>query len=125
MGRRVFFRTKLLGASDTQALTPNVVLTRDGELSVHVQIDNGSGANPSDSPVGTWQLWTSGDGVNYERQTSTAVDAELAKIAPNGNAKVNAAANFVGVPGSVAQLRYAYGSGGAATRAQIRIIRAD
>lgn len=115
MGRRSIPRVTLLSASEVLANVPFVSLYPNGELSAHVVIDNGAGGAPSDSPVGTWELWTSGDGVNYEQQVDPAITSELAKIAAVGNAKVTKSANFVGVPGVAAKLVYVRGSGGASS----------
>lgn len=109
----------LMGASDAAASTAEVnpiVLRPNGELSIQVQIDNGSGANPSDSPTGTFQLWTTNDGLTWVRQTSTTIDAELAKLNTNTNTRVDAAANFLGVPGTACKVLYSRSSGGAASR---------
>lgn len=108
-----------LGADETLGVA-GVELHRGGELSIQCLIDNGTdGVNPSDSPVGAWQLWSTMDGTNYTRLTSTAIDAELAKIAPNTNTAVNAVATFAGVAGTSCKVIYKRTSGGAATRARL------
>ena len=98
-----------------------VVLDFGGELNVQCLIDNGAGLAPTDTPVGVWQLWTDYGGGVFTRQTSTAIDAELAKIAPNGNNLVNAAATFPPVPGTNAVLVYVRTSGGATARAILNV----
>jgi hypothetical protein len=101
-----------------------ITIRHFGELSIQCLIDNGVGtaataSAPSDTPVGTFQLWVAAGQADYVRLTSTAIDAELAKLAPNGNNLVNAMAVFKGVPGHSAKIVYVYGSGGAATRCRL------
>lgn len=82
-----------------------------GYVSIQCKIDDGSGGAPSDTPVGAWELYSSVDGINYSKVS--AADAELAKIAPNGNNVVEAFALLSGVPGTSIKIAYNRTSGGA------------
>jgi hypothetical protein len=89
----------------------SVSVKYSGYVSIQCTIDNGAGGAPSDTPLGSWELYTSADGTNYTKVSEA--DVELAKIAPNGNNKVDAVACFNGVPGSDFKVRYNRTSGGA------------
>ncbi len=116
-----------LGASGQQQTLANttVIQLQEGcNLTVVGTIDGGTdGANPVDSPVGTFQLWISaGDEWPFVR----VVEAEtgtfsLANIATNLNTAVSGQANFIDTPGARAQVRYARSSGGAAARCTLYV----
>jgi hypothetical protein len=113
-----------MGAALTLASAKGITIRPLGELAIQCQIDSGvgtapTGSAPSDTPVGTFQLWAAAGTADFTRLTSTAIDAELAKLAPNGNNLVNAIAIFKGVPGHSAKIIYVYGSGGAASRCRL------
>jgi hypothetical protein len=112
IARRNIRITALSLAADTTLAATRSVVMQDGHLSIHVSIDNGAGIAPTDTPVGVWELYTSGDGINFYRLTNAAIVAELALIAPNGNNLVNAWAVFSNVPGTAAKLLYNQTSGG-------------
>lgn len=82
----------------------------DGYISARCTIGDGSGGPPTDSPVGFWGLYTSDNGVDY---TKVAVaDGEVAKINPNGNARVSVHAILDDVPGRFGKFIYDRSSGG-------------
>jgi hypothetical protein len=102
-----------LGASiPASSITALVELKYQGFLSVQCIIDNGSGGAPTDTPLGTWRLYSSVDGVTFTELTSVAVTTELALIAPNGNNVVGAWAVFTHVPGRYVKIAYSRTSGG-------------
>ncbi len=113
-----------LGATQALADVQAIKLKKPGELSIRVKIDNGTdGQAPTDTPVGAWWLYCgdSSAGDDFTRYTSDDVDAELAKIAPNGNVLVDAWANFTSLPGIEAKLIFVFtGPGGASSRARAR-----
>lgn len=91
---------------------------RSGSIEVGVTVDDGAGGDPSDSPESKeWTLWTKpDDGVSSYRQVGSGdalVEAELAKIAPNGNNVVTGKAVIHGlIPGTKAKLLLSAGTGG-------------
>lgn len=104
------------GVQQTEANTTVIELGAEKFLSVVCTIDNGTNdANPSDAPIGTWQLWLS---AANDWPFVRVVEAEtgtfsLAGLAAVGNTAVKASANFESCPGARAQIRYVRGSGGA------------
>lgn len=82
----------------------------DFRWTLGINIDNGAGAAPSDAPVGTWQLQIYLGGSQWFRVFDA--DAQLAMLAPSGNAVVNGAITFRGVPGKQHRLAYVRTSGG-------------
>lgn len=122
MARKRFSRTKLLGESDTQALTPVMLLGDSGYLSIDVFVDNGtSNQAPTDNPVGVWQLWIATGSGPFSQLVDDAgeIAGKLAKLSPNANNVVAGRAVFSNVPGTVAKLLYVRTSGGATARARI------
>jgi hypothetical protein len=119
--RNTKFPDITLGASQDISTVKSTSLGSDGRLDVQVVIDNGAGVAPTDTPAGAWQLWSSSDpdGVLWSRVTSA--DTELAKIAPSGNTLVSAYAVLEDVPGTSFKLVYARTSGGATSRARVRV----
>jgi len=111
--------TTTLGASTTLDAVKATSLGPDGRLDIQMNIDNGAGLAPTDTPAGSWQLWCTSDpeGALWSRVTSA--DEELKKIAPNGNALVSAYAVLEDVPGTSFKLLYVRTGGGAASRARV------
>ena len=107
-----YYYNNSLAADGVVASLGFVRLRYEGNIDIQCVIDNGSGGAPSDSPVGVWELWCSGDGTTFSPYTTSAIVTELAKIAPNGNNVVSAYAVIPGVPGLYVKLRYNQTSGG-------------
>lgn len=110
-----------LGASTVLDAVKATSLGIDGRLDIQVVIDNGADAAPTDSPAGSWQLWCTSDPEGKLWSRVTSADDELKKIAPNANALVSAYAVLEDVPGTSFKLLYARTSGGAASRARVRV----
>lgn len=107
------YKTGLTLAADEVLASTSAVKLRDlGTLQVQAVIDNGAGIAPTSTPVGTWELYGSADGVNFSRDLDAT--AELAKIAAQGNVLVSSWAKFVNAPGIWVKLVYKRGSGGGA-----------
>ena len=108
-----------LSASDTVANLPSVPVRYEGYVSIQALVASATSiatatpAAPSDAPLGTWELYFSGDGALFTRLNRSDIDAELAKIKPAGSVLVNDAAIFTGFPGKFLKLRYNRASGGA------------
>jgi uncharacterized protein YmfQ (DUF2313 family) len=83
-----------------------------GHVSFVLEISNGSGGAPSDTPVGAWVYETSIDGVKWIAETDTAITTPVATLNPNGNNIVSKVAKLPAVGGKWGRLRYAYTSGG-------------
>lgn len=107
-----YFNDEALSADHVVADLESIEIRYSGFLSIQCYIDNGSGAAPTDSPVGVWELYVSSDGTLFTRWVTSAVTNELALIAPNGNNVVDALAVFQNVPGRYVKLRYNRTSGG-------------
>lgn len=85
-----------------------------GVVTMQVQIDNGAGGAPSDSPFGVWEIYAAClPGTTPGRWISAEADAQLALIAPQGNTLVQSFARFTAFPGTLAWVRYRRTSGGA------------
>jgi hypothetical protein len=108
-----------LGASQAESAVQAVALAEDGRLDIQVVIDNGAGAAPTDTPVGTWKLFSSADGSTYSHVLDA--DETLAKIAPSGNVLVSRWVMLEDVPGTSCKLVYTRTSGGAASRARVTL----
>lgn len=106
--------TNNMGANITPTGSFNV--SYGGHVSFQVTIDNGAGGNPSDTPVGSWKIYATSDGVNFtevkDASGDTEIADELAKIAPNGNTAVSAYAIFDNFPGTAGKIAYVRSSGG-------------
>jgi len=101
-----------LAADEVIASTPYVSIKHGGTLSIQCVIHGAALADaPSNTPVGVFELYTSADGVEYSL-VSEAITT-LPAIAPNGNNRVSAWANFSNTPGVRAKVRYKRTSGGA------------
>mgnify|MGYP003290703857 CR=1 FL=1 len=72
----------------------------------------GAGGAPTDTPLGTIELYASARGQRFTLLSSSALSSELAKLAPAGNAIVDGWAIVTGVPGTAIKLRYKRTSGG-------------
>lgn len=113
----VLSRASLAADSDTVALlgTSSVELQRGGEISIQCVVDNGAGAAPTDTPIGVWELYSSGTGTEYSPVELPQLTAALATIAPSGNVKISRWVTLRGVPGKFAKMRYKATSGGASS----------
>lgn len=107
-----YFDKLALGADSNLATTREITVGPLGYVALQVLIDNGAGGAPTDAPQGAFELLCSGDGERYTKIDYTELTDELARVAPNGNAVVDAWAIIEDVPGSVAKLRYKRTSGG-------------
>lgn len=87
---------------------------RSVRLTFTASITNGAGAAPTSTPVGTWTLFFSHDGVEYFQISTADVAAELAFIAAAGNTLVRKAAIIHDPPGRWIRASYTRGSGGGA-----------
>lgn len=108
-----------MGTTRTIAQTPGIPIDLFGDLFVQVSIDNGAGSPPTDSPAGAFQLWVCVGQLPYIRHSTTLIDAELAKLAPNANAAIDAIASLADVPGHSAKILYVRSGGGATARARL------
>ncbi|MDB4989907.1 MAG: hypothetical protein JWN04_5085 [Myxococcaceae bacterium] len=80
-------------------------------FAIGINVDDGAGGAPSDSPVGTWQLQRSLDGgVTWFRVLDA--DADLSKAATTGNKVANGMVIFNGLQGENWRLAYVRASGG-------------
>jgi hypothetical protein len=84
---------------------------RDVAVNIGVRIDNGAGGEPTDAPVGSWELWLSHDGNVYARTDMSVLDAALLEVTPNGSG-VDGTLNLRNVPGAWLKVRYRHKSGG-------------
>jgi hypothetical protein len=100
-----------VGMGADTAYSSEIVVGQTGYLSLQVLVDNGSGAAPTDAPIGVLEVVCSG-GSRFTQLVGTTVTTELAKVAATGNAKVDAWAVLEGVPGSACKVRYKRTSGG-------------
>jgi hypothetical protein len=108
-----------LGASQVESAVQSVTLGPESRLDILVTIDNGAGIAPTDSPIGTFKLFA-GDGSDYAHVIDA--DETLAKVAPAGNTFISRWISFDDVPGSSIKLVYTRTSGGAASRARIKLV---
>jgi hypothetical protein len=85
----------------------------NGVLWLQCLIDNGAGGNPSDSPIGVWELYFADSPTGrFSIVTAAEIVTELAKIAAVGNTAVDAWVKFKGLPRGYAKIRYNQTSGG-------------
>lgn len=119
----ILARANVLGATQNLTDVVPVPLRGDGSFSIHVLIDNGSGAASTDSPAGTWEIWTSADGVNYVDSSGLNADpndsafgqysgAISTRLPVSAHAFVAYPFKAGGLPGTSIKLRYVRTSGG-------------
>lgn len=96
-----------LGASITEgSITGMIELKYQGFLSVQCVLTAGG-----TSPIGTWTLWSSTDGVTFSQLSSAAVTTEFTSINPAGSS-LSGFATFQNVPGRYVKVAYTRTSGG-------------
>lgn len=99
--RIAYTRTVSLAADEVVADLAPIAMSqtsRMGDVSIYCQVASGT-------PAGVWELYSSGDGVNFTRLDSSAITAELALIAPAGGT-VDSVAILLNVPGTHIKVRY-------------------
>ncbi|HMJ16585.1 MAG TPA: hypothetical protein VK524_34460 [Polyangiaceae bacterium] len=84
-----------------------------GHVSIVMEISNGAGIAPTDTPLGTWVYETSIDGTKWIPETDTAITTPIGTLAAVGNTLVSKVAKLSNVGGKWGRLRYVYTSGGA------------
>lgn len=112
IGKTLHTRAAILGSDQVVANLQAIPLGRGGSLGLQCVIETAAGAAPTDNPQGVFELYASGDGITFTMVTDSGAVTELAKIKPNGNARVEGFASFTGIPASSVKVRYNATSGG-------------
>jgi uncharacterized protein YmfQ (DUF2313 family) len=107
-----WFDRAVMSVSTVNTNTGYVAIRYSGYVSIHVVIDDGAGNAPTDAPTGTFEIWSSSDGITFTQYVNGVVTAEMSKIAAVGNALVGNFAIFDGMPGQFLKVRYNRVSGG-------------
>jgi hypothetical protein len=102
-----------LGASVNSA-PYNIGEERQNIVVLTALITNGSGAAPTSTPVGTWALHRSADGVTYYPIENADVVTEMTRMNATGNNLIQKQAIIHDVPGPWIMAAYTRGSGGGA-----------
>lgn len=105
--------TITLAADSSLDATPEITVGPQGFVAFQVLVDNGAGAAPSDTPIGTWLLHASAGTRFTPIANIPDLTTMLARVAPAGNTLIDAWVILLDVPGSRAKLQYKFGSGGA------------